>query len=286
VTRAAELNALCPPVSCSGPLCGSTVPPNGLACGFMVFLDDDGAYVYGCIGYVRLFSGEWACSGGVSGASGSLPAGCTVIPGSGSNGSNPGQNLGSGGPSMNRTGTIAEPINTLTGNFYSAQTDLAIHGRGLPFVFNRYYNSLDPTTGPLGIGWTHSYNLSLTVNSTNAVVSVRQQDGSVVAFQPTSGGAFNPVTRGLFDTLTQNADGSYLLRRHNQTVLRFSATGVLQSVTDRNGNTQILAYSTAGDLASIRDTVGRIITFTVNASHQIISMTDPLSRTVYATRVS
>jgi RHS repeat-associated protein len=182
--------------------------------------------------------------------------------------------------STNPVGDTGEPINTLTGNFYSVQTDLAISGRGFPFVFNRYYNSLDTTAGPLGIGWTHSYNLSLTVNGSTGVVSVRQQDGSVVAFQPTSGGAYSPTTPGLFDALTMSSNGSYLLRRRNQTVLLFSSAGVLQSVTDRNGNTQTLAYTIAGDLASITDTVGRAITFAVNGSHQIVSMSDPVGRTV------
>jgi RHS repeat-associated protein len=188
--------------------------------------------------------------------------------------------LGGPGSTTNPTASIAEPINTATGNFYSSQTDLAIKGLGLPLVFNRYYNSLDQTSGPLGIGWTHSYNLSLSANSATGLVTIRQQDGSAVTFQSGANGTFVPMTTGLHDSLLAQADGSFTLRRTNQTTLHFSSAGALMNVVDRNGNTQTLSYNSSGDLSSITDTVGRVVTFDTDASHHLLSMIDVLGRKV------
>jgi len=74
-----------------------------------------------------------------------------------------------GGSSRNVSGSASEPVNTATGNYYSTHTDIAAPGKGLSFVFTRSYNSMDPYSGPLGIGWTHSFNIVLTVNPDGSV---------------------------------------------------------------------------------------------------------------------
>src|SRR5439155_8116761 len=48
----------------------------------------------------------------------------------------------------------ADPVNTATGNYVFEHTDLAVAGRGQGLAFSRFYNSLDATAGPLGLGWT------------------------------------------------------------------------------------------------------------------------------------
>ena len=70
-----------------------------------------------------------------------------------------------------------DPVNLATGNYTYNHADLRIPGRGLPFEFKRSYNSKDAgiqTGKPLGFGWTHSYNLSVTVDQGgNAAVGTR-----------------------------------------------------------------------------------------------------------------
>ncbi|MDZ4383950.1 MAG: DUF6531 domain-containing protein, partial [Nitrospirota bacterium] len=61
------------------------------------------------------------------------------------------------------SGYISEPVNTATGNYIFNRKELEISGRGLPFVFERNYNSQDAQDGPLGFGWNHNYNTALTV---------------------------------------------------------------------------------------------------------------------------
>ncbi|MDY6822586.1 MAG: DUF6531 domain-containing protein, partial [Thermodesulfobacteriota bacterium] len=66
-----------------------------------------------------------------------------------------------------RTPATNDPVSTVTGNMYHDETDLTLKGRGLDYVFTRSYNSAPARSekdGPLGFGWTHSYNMSLRAN--------------------------------------------------------------------------------------------------------------------------
>ena len=190
------------------------------------------------------------------------------------------QLLGQSGSTTNPTASFAEPVNTATGNYFSSATDLAVSGTGLSFIFNRYYNSLDSYSGPLGPGWSHTYNVFLRQDPTSGTVTIKQPDGSSVTFSRSASGTYTAATIGLFDHLQQNTDGSFTLVRHNQVTLHFAANGRLGSVADTNGNTQTLTYSAAGDLASITDTTGRVFTLNYNANHKLLSVSDPTKRTV------
>src|ERR1035441_8571197 len=51
----------------------------------------------------------------------------------------------------------------------------------------------------MGANWTHSYNISLTVDG-SGTVGIKQADGHQDYYAPAGGGAFTPQTRGLFNT--------------------------------------------------------------------------------------
>lgn len=188
--------------------------------------------------------------------------------------------FGTPGTSTNPTASVAEPVNTATGAYYTSHTDLRVPSKGLAFTFTRFYNSPDPYSGPLGVGWTHSYNSSLTENAGNGMVTIKQGDGGTVAFAPAGAGTYKPSTAGLFDTLQKNGDGSFTLTRKDQTEFHFSALGRLVSIVDRNGNTHTLAYDGSGNLRTVTDSAGRVFTFTYDGSHRLISVTDPMGRVV------
>ncbi len=84
-----------------------------------------------------------------------------------------------------------------TGNFYHTFADLTIPGRGVPLAFTHTYNSLAASQpglpsygpgGPLGDGWTDSYNLALTTDSSGEI-TVTQPGGASFAYTPTVPGA-------------------------------------------------------------------------------------------------
>ena len=174
----------------------------------------------------------------------------------------------------------ADPVNTATGNYAFARTDLKLPGKGLGFVFERNYNSLDPQNGPLGFGWSHSYNASLSVDGSGNVTT-RHGDGHTATFAPKIGGGYRPQY-GVFDTLVQEADASYTLTTKELTAYRFGSNLKLLSMADRNGNTVALTYA-SGLLTRITDTAGRHLDFTYDGAGRITTLTDPLGRTVQFT---
>ena len=175
------------------------------------------------------------------------------------------------------SGYSADPVNTATGNYIYQRTDLEIPGKGTPLVFERNYNSQDDTDGPLGFGWNHSYNSVLTVNA-DSTVTIRWGDGRTETWTPDGGGGYTPQY-GVFDTLIDNGDGTFTLRKKDLTVYNFNTSGKLSGIVDKNLNTLSLTYS-AGNLALVSDTSGRNISFTYDANNRITTITDPMGRTV------
>src|ERR1039458_606781 len=173
---------------------------------------------------------------------------------------------------------MAQPAWSPSSRAMGTATDVTIPGKGLSLVFTRSYNSLDSYAGPMGAGWTHSYNVYLTVDGTTGVVAIKQGDGHQEFYSPSS---YTAQTAGLFSALVKNGDGSFTQTFKNQTKFNFSSAGRLSTVVDRNGNTQALAYDGSGKLASVTDPSGRGLTFSYDGSGRVVALTDPLSRTLH-----
>jgi RHS repeat-associated protein len=205
--------------------------------------------------------------------------------------------------------TAADPVNMVTGNMYHIERDVAIKSRGLPIVFERSYNSRAPEDGPLGFGWTHSFNHALVFSDDNAngisdagdtdglTSSVRWLDGTgtekIIQVMGASSvvpiGATFKTPSGLFFRVARNTDGTYTIREKNGLTYTFeSVAGTvgqrarLLRVTDRNANALTLTYDAATSrLASVADAVGacpgaacRALTFTYDPHGRISRLTD------------
>ena len=190
----------------------------------------------------------------------------------------PGQDAGTEKLGWRSDGAFsAGSVNIATGNFFTYETtDLAMPGRLLGVSFTRSYNSADGTAGPLGPGWTHSFNWTLTDAGTS--VDVRRGDGRVDRFSQNPDLSYAPPF-GVFDTLVKNGDLTYTLTLKNQQAFTFSSAGQLTRIAEPAGNDIDLAY-TAGKLTTITDTVGRTVTLSYDGANRLEQLLDPIGRKV------
>ncbi len=193
--------------------------------------------------------------------------------------------------------TGGDPVNVLTGNLIHTERDLSIKGRGgFPLVFERNYNSRFPADGPLGYGWTHSFNHMLKFYGVeNSLVKLSWVDGSggekFFSATPVSGGVGVNTTltnaAGVYVNFQRLADGTYTLREKNGLTYKFESnagatagqTARLLSMTDRNGNTLTLSYAAASGcaggtlLCTVSDSLNRNLSFSYSGNH-LTQMTD------------
>ncbi len=169
-------------------------------------------------------------------------------------------------------------VNTLNGNQILAYRDLAYPGEDLRFNFIRVFNSLDFYIGPLGLGWTHTYNVFLQLDEPG-IVYIKEADGRQIKYakasdQPGDGSTiFDPVTQGIFDLLVKQPDGTFVLTRKNHNKLYFSTAGQLTSIADQNGRRLKCDY-TDGNLTRITDPEGRIFNLAYDQDNQLTQLTD------------
>ncbi len=170
----------------------------------------------------------------------------------------------------------AEPVNTASGNYDTQVTDLSMPGRGISLAFTRTYNSLDPTVGPLGPGWSFSYGAHLAFDAAGNATFFAD-DGAQYVFAANGSGGF--VTPPGSTARLAPETGGYVLTRQDQLAYHFSPGGALLSEADRNGNTITLAHDTSGQLTTITDTVGRVVTLAWT-NGRLTGLSDPIGRTV------
>ena len=71
---------------------------------------------------------------------------------------------------------VGNPTNVATGNKYEEVLDLSISTPGIPLEFRRSYNSQVISDGPLGYGWTHTYDVSLEAGGRNDPDPTKESD--------------------------------------------------------------------------------------------------------------
>ena len=169
-----------------------------------------------------------------------------------------------------------EPVNTSIGNYVYQHQDLFIPAKGLPIALVRAYNSLDNYCGPLGAGWTHSYNVSLRLTAGRAVLM--NEEGGREIYTLVNGAWVPPP--GVHATLVQNPDGTFTLTRPTRVRLNFDPQGKLLSIVDRNQNRISLSYE-GERLVGISDPVGRpVLRFQYDNLGRIVGVSDLAGRCV------
>jgi len=169
------------------------------------------------------------------------------------------------------------PIDTASGNFWHAFTDLSIPGRGPALDLARTYNSLTASTDSrFGYGWVDSYALNLSIGAGSVVAHC--EGGATMTFSY-DGSTWTAPPRVLA-TLTHNADGSWTLVKHAQRTYRFDTTGRLTAISDLNNYTTTLSYPSSSQMV-VTDPAGRTLTFSLTGNHvSSISDSSTPARTV------
>jgi RHS repeat-associated protein len=178
-----------------------------------------------------------------------------------------------------------DPVNSVTGEFWETNTDLAIPGLGPTVTLQRSFSTArKDLSGGFGYGWTSNYEMRLdpaigatgTTLATASNIRVTQENGSAVVFTRESDGTYTAPPR-VFATLELKPDGTYLFVRKQTQSYMFSASGQLARIQDRNGQGVALEYDAASHLSRVVDDHGRFLAFTWSAD-RISSVADHTGR--------
>ncbi|MGL4745613.1 MAG: DUF6531 domain-containing protein, partial [Dermatophilaceae bacterium] len=181
--------------------------------------------------------------------------------------------------------SVGQPVNTATGVFWHTFSDVVVPGRGPGLELSRTYSSAAASeAGMFGFGWSSNLETRLeTVTDTaSGVTTVTVVDGnnSRVTFTKNDSGYWAPPR--VHAELDAGPGGTFILTdTRDRTTYTFDAAGVLQEVTDRNGESTTLGYAN-GRLATVTDSAGRALSFTwtgVGTGARVSSVVGPLGRT-------
>ena len=185
------------------------------------------------------------------------------------------------GLSYTERGTLDIPtpggieVNTFTGNLVIQRTFVFIPGKGPPVHPYLTYNSDHRLiTSPFGKGWSFSYNVRYTKDSSGNVFIV-WGDGRTDAFTTIGGGEFSSPP-GLYMLLTEPVVGDLLLRTKGGIEFHFTDSDhrKLTSIQDPNGNELTFTHDSSHRLTQITDAGGRTFTFDYDANGRVVSLTD------------
>jgi RHS repeat-associated protein len=162
-----------------------------------------------------------------------------------------------------------------SGEFIWQVNDMIIPGRGFSFQFSRTYRCFSDYDGPLGYGWTHSYDQRLSGSDGN---NITLYDGTGRQDTYTWAGTEYVAPAGFYDKLEyQSATDTFTITDRYGTVRKFAMKGTLYKlveIKDRNENALTLNYDASNRLSTIVDTLGRIITFAYTPEGKIDYFTD------------
>ncbi|MBK8012197.1 MAG: hypothetical protein IPK13_12685 [Deltaproteobacteria bacterium] len=187
----------------------------------------------------------------------------------------------------------SDPVDPATGEFRRTSIDFMLSGVGLPVVFKRVYRSRWAYDGPLGHGWTHSFDERLLVSTAGRdaaaptaecgprTVRWFSGDGGSLEFRASATGWRSfPQTDFL---LAEARDGGWTIVMPDGIRRRFDKRGLLFDVEDLNHNRLQYrwAYRRFDDgagvsaVSEVTDTVGRRIVFSYDGAGYLQTVSVP-----------
>lgn len=183
--------------------------------------------------------------------------------------------------------TGASSSHLFSGEFTWTATDLHIKGRGLDFNWTRTYRSKVPTSGLIGNGWDHSYNIF--IEEVFGGLLLHDGNGRHDLLLPDSDGIYRG--NGIFALGEFDSSGRFVLTFPNhgrwefeslssQNPVTASAPGMIDLIVDRNGNEISFHYDGAGRLSTVVDTLGRPVEVSYDSMGRVGAVTDFTGRAV------
>ena len=180
-------------------------------------------------------------------------------------------------------GLVGETVRILNGNTVEYRSDLVFPSPNrLGLSFGAIYNSRSTTSGALGSGWTHAYNVSLDPDfeiAGGSHIKILGSTGRAFYFQEETVGFY----KGAFHerSFVKAEAGGYVWYRLNGTRYGFTASGQIIWIEDEKANRLSVAYDAQNRVATVSDEAsGRMLTFGYNANGLLESITGPVTTAV------
>lgn len=183
-----------------------------------------------------------------------------------------------GNPTQSGGEGVGEPVNIVTGNFYSQENDLLINDVGLPVQITRFYNSLENDSGIVGKGWTLNLESNIEVIENGDVKATYPSGRSVVFTYNTNNNTYESP-ENVFDILIKNSLGEFELKQQSKITNIYSEQGKLVSIVNKNGNKMSLDYDSIGNIDFLTSTSGKVIDFYFEGN-KVKTITDSIGRTI------
>ncbi len=150
-----------------------------------------------------------------------------------------------------------------SGEFGYQKALLHVPGRGMDYDLILTYRSQNPNpSGNVGPGWSHNWQKTLSKSEDGSQIFVSNGFGRVDVFDQDPGDPNNYVDGpGLFRTVTEEGVWAAVRDRYGTTETYYLPNGLLDHVTDRNGNVVKVLYTQNCNVKSVIDTLGRVITY-------------------------
>jgi RHS repeat-associated protein/uncharacterized repeat protein (TIGR01451 family) len=184
----------------------------------------------------------------------------------------------SGGATYDASTLVGAIFSHAAGSSYRRTLAAAVDARApapaLPLQFSRFCtDGMEHrfTVGPLGRGWSHSFEYALT-HPTNNVIAIRTPGGGSRRFTLASDGVWYGGA-GEYAALSPFWDGSAVLREKDGVAWQFDASGQLSSIVEPNGNQITVTYS-GGQLTTLTHSAGPVFQLQYNGQGRLIRLTD------------
>lgn len=173
------------------------------------------------------------------------------------------------------------PVEIATGKVFTELVDFELPGP-IPLSWERTWYSVSPYEGPLGYGWHHAYDLSLTYDPADDNLAVRLPDGRNLFFRvPEVGGSVYNRQEKVWlhhreeHYVLEDKDGLYFYFRTPRTNRDQREMQPLHRIENAAGFTVTFKYNLLGHLQEILDSGGRLLLIDTDRQGRILTIKGP-----------